>query len=182
MTMLMSMPSSAIGPPHDSFEFFYREHFDAVFTYLMRHTNRDRDTALDLTSQVFEEALRSHRAGNTQHLTIGWLITVARRRLIDGWRRERRRAPKLRLFVDVDLPPDPATVVEERRAVEYALEQLNPRYRYVLHARYVEDRAVVEIAQDLGETSDAITSALTRARRAFASSYPSAGLEEEAAQ
>src|SRR5438045_2173455 len=55
-------------------------------------------TAEDLTSETFMAAVSALRRGAIEEVTVPWLMVVARRRLVDHWRRaarERRRLGKL---------------------------------------------------------------------------------------
>ena len=74
--------------------------------------------------------------------------------------------------------PDIADTVSQRALVEDVLGRLSDRHRYILLARYVEDRRVSDIAAELGVTEGAVQSALARARHAFVSSYPGGRVDQ----
>ena len=59
-----------------------------VFGYLMARCG-DRAVAEDLTSETF---LAAAGAGGDVALSVGWLIGVARHKLMDHWRRQDRHA------------------------------------------------------------------------------------------
>lgn len=100
-------------------------------------------------------------------IRVGWLIQVARNRLLDVLRRQAHYEGKLRLVGssddDVDLP---AAVVGRLRMTE-ALETLRVEHRVVLMLHYVDDLTVAGLAEELGRTPKAIEALLTRARRAL---------------
>ncbi|MEM8923861.1 MAG: sigma-70 family RNA polymerase sigma factor [Actinomycetota bacterium] len=169
------MPTSATPPlPPVSFEAIYKAHHDAVFSFLMRHTNNHRDRSLDLTAEVFAQALVKHTAG--ADVTQALLVTMARRRLIDEIRKIERRARKHLLLVSQDPGHDPAIRVEETDAVRRTLAKLSPLHQYLLIARFMEDRDVPALAADLGRSDHAVRSLLRRAKAAFAEAY-SASME-----
>lgn len=60
---------------------------------------------------------------------------------------------------------------EERRHVHDVLDGLPPRYARALDMKYLEERSVAAIAEELEMSPKAAESLLTRARRAFEASY-----------
>ena len=70
--------------------------FRSVYRFLLQRC--DKATAEDLTQDVFLELARRFKRGDdVEVLTIGWLLTVARSRLIDHARKQERQDRKLRL-------------------------------------------------------------------------------------
>src|SRR5215471_16388737 len=63
----------------------YPRALPAVYGFVL---SRCGDTALaeDLTAEAFLDAVRAVRAGTVAEIDVGWLIVVARRRLVDHWR------------------------------------------------------------------------------------------------
>src|SRR4051812_14715681 len=70
---------------NDEFDAIYRAHVDAVFRYALRMTG-DRELAADITSEAFLELFRNRDAIDTSRLP-AWLLTVARNRALDHWRK-----------------------------------------------------------------------------------------------
>lgn len=152
----------------------FEQHGDRVFGFLLARAGT-RSVAEDLTAETFLDAARHIDRGHGQELTVGWLITVARRRLVDHWRTmdaKRRRFDRLaaevdrtqRLATDVDPVTDSADV-------DAALASLSTIYRAALVLRYVDDFSVSEVADALGRTYKATESLLGRARDAFATAF-----------
>ncbi len=148
----------------------FDEAADAVYSFLLRRCG-DRAVAEDLTGATFEAASRRFDQGRGQEVTTAWLVTVARRRLIDHWRtmavHERGVERLARAAV--------ATTTEDRpgvdTSVDEALASLSTRYRAALSLRYLDDFSVSEVADALGLTYKATESLLFRARTAFAAAY-----------
>ncbi|MEM8705919.1 MAG: sigma-70 family RNA polymerase sigma factor [Actinomycetota bacterium] len=118
----------------------------------------------DAIADALEQACRKWHTHGAEGLGVGWMITVAQRRLVDQWRRaeaERRRA---RLLVAQ------ARVLDgERRAPDVASAVLRPladKHRDVLSLRYLEGLSVADTAASLGMSYLACESLLGRARRA----------------
>ena len=69
-------------------------------------------------------------------------------------------------------PADAASLRRERaERIARALAGLSERHEAVLRAKYLEGRAVANIAADWHESPKAIESLLTRARDAFRAAY-----------
>ncbi len=147
----------------------FDEAADTVYSFLLRRCG-DRAVAEDLTGATFEAASRRFDQGRGHEVTVAWLVTVARRRLIDHWRMIAAHERGLdRLARGV------ATTTQDRpgvdTSVDEALASLSTRYRAALSLRYLDDLSVSEVADALGLTYKATESLLFRARAAFAAAY-----------
>jgi len=67
------------------FESVYRAHADAVFRYALRLVG-NRELAEDITSEAFLELHHHWNEVDLDRLP-GWLLTVARNRAVDYWRK-----------------------------------------------------------------------------------------------
>ena len=115
-----------------------------------------------MTATVFECAGRSLARGSTEHLTPAWLLTVAKRRLIDHWRFDARSSS----HAEIDVPAAERNNVPESVDVERLLASLPDRHQRCLEARYLRDEPVSVVAALLSTTYTAAEAALHRARRA----------------
>src|SRR5829696_2452856 len=84
------------------FDDFYDRALPVVYGYLLRLCGGDRDEAWDLTQDSWVTVLDQLARGQADKATIGYLITVARSRYLDSWRRRRRLQRKLRLVWAAD--------------------------------------------------------------------------------
>jgi RNA polymerase sigma-70 factor (ECF subfamily) len=100
-------------------------------------------------------------------VTISWLRTVARRRLIDHWRRASVAADN----ASVVAAPTAPSSDEVRVAVTQALGMVSEDQRQALVLQHIEDYSVIEVAQLLGRTAKATESLLSRARAAFRDAF-----------
>lgn len=151
----------------------YRSTLPAVFGYLLLHSGGDRAVAEDLTAETYVNATQRFRQGRGDEVTIAWLKTVAKRRLIDHWRRQsslRERAIRLRNDVVASgqsTPPSDA----ERQDVYAALSRLDRDHRLVLLLRHFDGLSIREIGTQMGRSEKAAESLLARAKEAFRSAY-----------
>jgi RNA polymerase sigma-70 factor (ECF subfamily) len=170
-----------VGGGEDRFWQLYDEGLPHVYGYLLRRS--DRATAEDLTQEVFVGLARRVRAGTVgESLTVGWLLTVARSRLLDHMRALQRSERKLQLawsaaepearagMVDVDPSAEDLAPTTER-----ALEALPPVQRYVLVLHHLDGYPVADVADAIGRSVRATESLLARARRTFRAEFEGAG-------
>lgn len=142
-----------------------------VYGYLLRRCG-SAATAEELTSQAFLAAAAAVQRGSVDHLTAPWLMTVARNKLVDHWRREARAERALRL---VELPAEADELgiesVEEGPALA-TLQRLSAPQRAALTLRHLDGLSVPEVADCLGRSVQATDALLSRARAAFRRAYP----------
>lgn len=154
----------------------YARSADRVFQFLLARCG-SRELADDLASTTFEEAARAQTSGTNDELSEGWLIVVARRRLIDHWRtvaRERRRLDRLRSLVITE----PADVWLDTPSVTtpvmHALASLPPSQRTAISLRYLDGLSVREVAERLDRSYRSTESLLARGRRGLAADLSAA--------
>jgi RNA polymerase sigma-70 factor (ECF subfamily) len=140
----------------------------AVYDYLL-HRCGGRALAEDLTSETVLATVDHVRSGHIGTVEIGYLIGIARHKLVDHWRRQEREQRHLEVYVRAEEVAD-ETVFEPGRAAA-VLAELNPMQRAALTLRYVDDLPVPEVARVLGRTVHATETLLVRAKRAFRSRY-----------
>ena len=165
---------SEVDVEQASLDLQFRRLYDAalpvVYGYLSLRLGGNRAVAEDLTSETFVSAVAEFNRGRADVVTEAWLVTVARRRLIDHWRRAEvadRKVVNLRPGSDPVGQPSLA----ERDAVERALGTLAEEQRAVLVLKHLEGYPVQTIASLLGRTPKAIESLLGRSRKAFRQAY-----------
>jgi RNA polymerase sigma-70 factor (ECF subfamily) len=129
--------------------------------------------AEDLTADTFLAAVQAVQRDAVPELTVAWLISVARHKLIDHWRRQAREESGLRLVGEDDdeTYEDDADLRFERAQARAVLNQLGPHHRSALTLRYLDGLSVPEVADHLGRTVHATEALLVRARNAFRVAY-----------
>lgn len=136
----------------------------------------DTAVAEDVTADAFVEAVRAIQAGTVAGISVGWLIVVARRRLVDHWRRQAVEQRHLRQ-VHQDTPEvvDPWDQHLDVVRTRAALDRLGPHHRAALTLRYLDGLPVAEVAEHLGRGLHATEALLQRARNALRRAYVEGG-------
>lgn len=158
-------PSAASSVQREALTALFRSEFRRVYGYVFARTGSTQ-VAEEIAADAFAEAARVVRAGRGDTVTATWLIMVARRRLIDHWRRaerHRRRIERLRL----QRTPAESTAEVEDEQMLAALASLPLRQRAALTLRYIDEYSVGEIAETLDVPYKAAESLLSRARAGF---------------
>ena len=138
---------------------------DVLYGFVFARVGGDRAAAEDIVQETFLEAVRSAHTFRGDAALRTWLCTIARRRLARYYEAERRRSVAqsgLRLVDDAG--PDEAVDFDQRDEVVRALGTLSPLHRQVLVMKYLDDRTVEDIADELGRTRVQVQSLLQRAR------------------
>jgi RNA polymerase sigma-70 factor (ECF subfamily) len=152
-----------------------------VYGYL-RHRVRDPRLAEDLASETFVQAVCSLRDGTQDSVTTAWLMTVARNKLVDHWRREARAERALSALEEAEPSASGSewdANLEETQALE-VLADLSPHHRTALTLRHVDGLSVPEVAKLLERTVQATEALLVRARASFRRSYKERGGDDGA--
>ncbi|MBZ2410458.1 sigma-70 family RNA polymerase sigma factor [Streptomyces sp. L06] len=129
------------------------EHGGALFAYLLRLTDGDRQRAEDLVQETFVRVWQHPEALRSDYGSIRpWLFTVARRLAIDARRARRARPAEVgdavleHSRVAADHAERSAATLDVREAVR----TLSPEHRAVLHQVYFRGASVAEAAAVLG--------------------------------
>lgn len=135
-----------------AFELLYSRYVRSVFGLALRRLG-DRHRAEDAVQEAFTAVWRSAKSYRPERgPAAGWLYTVARNAIVDGFRRNRSAA-------DVELPelvssePGPPEQAEESYAawrVHRALEELPEREREIIELAYWSGLTQTEVANFLG--------------------------------
>lgn len=141
-----------------------------VFGYLRARTPSEA-IAEDLTAETFLAAVQAVNDNKVQQMTIAWLVTVARNKLVDHWRRAAREERGLQAVDTSDVVDDGLDVHFERRRAHDVLDELGAHHRAALTLRYLDGLSVPEVAVQLDRTVHATEALLVRARHAFRAVY-----------
>lgn len=150
-----------------TFEQVYRDHYRDVFRYVLLSLRR-ADDAEDVVADTFDRAFSAWRTGRgPSGRALPWLLVIARRLVIDRWRRERlvRWLP----FVTGPGSADPPDADDAARRTEFWLwlddlaRVLPDRQREVVFLRYQRDLADEEIGDILGLSVSGVRTLVSRA-------------------
>jgi RNA polymerase sigma-70 factor, ECF subfamily len=154
------------------FRAWYDEALPRVYRYLLTRCG-DQELAEEVTQEAFVEAIRSRRRFQGRSDPVTWVIAIARNRLVDHIRHDRRSATRHLRLVDStrDLESSAWRESDDREAIRQALGTLLPDHRLALMLRYLDQMPVRQIASALNRSESATESVLSRAREAFRRAY-----------
>jgi RNA polymerase sigma-70 factor (ECF subfamily) len=157
------------------FSDFYRGLYPRVYRFVYSQTDAAPTDVEDLVQETLLHAWEGREAFAGRSEPETWVLSIARHKVADFWRRRDRSeayaAEAVRdALARIDRDPVPEALLETaemRRRVAGALEALDEPYARVLTLRYLEGLSVRAVAETLGETETAVESRLARARQAF---------------
>jgi len=152
----------------------YDQALPQVYQYL-RSRCGSAVLAEELTSATFVQAATTWARGKAPSVTVPWLITVARNKLIDHWRHQAVVERSLVLLDGGLESVDPWDAVLDQKRASDVLQALPAHYRSALMLRYLDDLSVPECAVLLDKSVHATESLLVRARNAFRMTYEQTG-------
>ena len=134
----------------------YELHFERVYAFIGRRV-QDRAATQDLTAEVFRKALEAFEKFEWRGAPFGaWLIRIASNAIAD----HRQKASREVLCEDVEEPaakiPGTIDTVENRAALYRFVRELPDDQRRVIEMRFAEEKAIREIAEEIGRTEGAV--------------------------
>lgn len=137
----------------------YEENFYRVYTYVARRV-AGRQQAEDLTADVFREALAGIGKFEWRGVPFAaWLFQIASRLIADHYKQSGRESG-----TPVDEPEAAGSSEIERHVMLFQLVDRLPEAQFrVIHLRFVEQKSIREIAQELGRSEGAIKQLQLRA-------------------
>lgn len=154
-----------------------RDAFHALYQrYLHRVYNRVRSKVPqqdveDVTQEIFIAVVRSLDSFEQRSRFNTWLYTIVNRQIADFYRR-RGRSPRSAIELDDDGSkeiPVAADVegAEQRVVLQRALQQLPEHYQEIILLRFVDGLTFAEIAEQRGQSLEAVKSLYRRAIQAI---------------
>ena len=137
----------------------YEQNFYRIYAYVVRRVG-DRHQAEDLTADVFREALAGIGKFEWRGVPFAaWLVGIAARVLADHWRRSGRETGNPSREPEAAVP----TEVEHSTMLFQLVDRLPETQFRVIHMRFVEQKSIREIAQELGRSEGAVKQLQLRA-------------------
>jgi RNA polymerase sigma-70 factor (ECF subfamily) len=151
----------------------YRDHAGLLLGYVTRLTGGDVAAAEDVVQETLLRAWRNPDAltGRADPQVRGWLVTVAKRIVIDGHRARQARPPESlgavdREFDAVSVPADDERILVGLEVAD-ALAALSSEHRAVITELYYRDASVADAAARLGIPEGTVKSRAYYALRAL---------------
>lgn len=134
------------------------KYFNTVYKLALSQT-KSKTAADDVTQEVFLRYIKSEKDFESEEHLKAWLIRVTlncvKSTFTSSW--FKKTVP---LSEEFDIP----TLMEEKSDVYYAVLELPPKYKAVIHLFYYEDLSIAQIAKYLGQKETTIKSQLHRGR------------------
>jgi len=131
----------------------YENNFERVYAFVAYRV-RDRDEAQDLTAEIFHQALASIQRFEWQGKPfVSWLLGIAAKVLADRWERLGKRQE---VSSDELEQAGIDAAIEQRTMLFQLVDALPADQRQVIIRRFVDQRSVRDIAQELGRSEGAI--------------------------
>jgi RNA polymerase sigma factor (sigma-70 family) len=162
-----------IGSDPEIFEAFYREHVEAIQSFVARRVG-DRERAADLTAEIFLAAIgAAHRYRSGRGRPKAWLYGIAQNVVaIDRRRADREQAREERLRGSALLDEGDAAEIDARidaaatqRHLYEAMERLSETERAVVELVALDELSLAEAAAAAGVRPVTARVRLHRARR-----------------
>jgi len=137
----------------------YERNFYRVYAYIA-HRVHDRHHVEDLTAEVFRDALSGIGKFEWRGVPfLAWLLRIASRAVADHWMRAGRESGHPAAETE---KPGPDEI--ERHAMLFQLVNRLPEAQFrVIHMRFVEQKSIREIAQELNRSEGAVKQLQLRA-------------------
>jgi len=150
-----------------AFSSLYQRYVTPVYRYLYSRLGNVAD-AEDLTAQVFTEALEGLHRYREQGSFSAWLFTIAHRRIVDHYRRQRPHVTldeALFPLIDIAGPLDQAIRAESLHHLVESVTQLDEEKQELLRLRFAAGLSYGEIAAVVGSSEGAVKMAMRRLLR-----------------
>ncbi|MBI2853111.1 MAG: sigma-70 family RNA polymerase sigma factor [Chloroflexi bacterium] len=158
------------GSTAELFGRLYEQYLPGVFRYVSYRVG-DRNTAEDLTSDIFNKALMNFTKYDSKKAAFStWIFSIARNALIDYYRGRGRRQ-NLQKEADTDLrassisPEEEASRLEEIRKLHDCLSLLKPSEQELVSLKFGSEMTNREIAQIMGLSESNVGTILCRVVR-----------------
>ena len=140
----------------------YQLHFERIYAFIA-HRVVDRGTAEDLTSEVFHKALANLQRYEWRGAPFAaWLIRIAANAVADESKRAAREVTGSEDTHEPAVEPD-LEAIEHRARLFGFVDRLPRDQRHVIFERFVEQKTVREIAEQIGRTEGAVKQLQLRA-------------------
>jgi RNA polymerase sigma-70 factor, ECF subfamily len=155
-----------------AFKTLYLKYSDLLFAYILHNLNNDKVTASDIWQETWVVFLEKIDDFQYKCTIFTWLCAIAKNKISDYF----RNAKKQELFhsisdlnLDIDSEELDVSLIDVKTQTDVitVLANLSYRYRYLLEAKYIENKSIDEISCETGKSYKATESMLTRAREAF---------------
>jgi RNA polymerase sigma-70 factor, ECF subfamily len=137
----------------------YERNFYHLYAFIVRRVG-DRHQAEDLTADVFREALAGIRKFEWRGVPFAaWLVGIASRVVADYWKRSGRETGNPATEPEAVISDE----IEQSTMLFQLVDRLPEAQFRVIQMRFVEQKSIREIAQELGRSEGAVKQLQLRA-------------------
>ena len=147
----------------------YDKYLDKIFRFVFLKTNH-KETAQDITSEVFFKAWKYIKTGKEIRHPSGFLYRTAKNLVANFYSKKRfenvlpLEGKETKLIFRAE---EKIFLEDELYKVVQALKKINPEYQDLIILRYIEELEIKEIAQILNKSESAVRMQLSRALKAL---------------
>jgi RNA polymerase sigma factor (sigma-70 family) len=146
-----------------AFSELVRRYLDAVYSAALRQV-RSAALAEEISQSVFLDLSRSAAKLKPGQPLVAWLYLVTRRTAVDVIRRESRRQAREQTAAEIAaMKSNPSVWAQVEPFLDEALETLNEEDRQVILLRYIANKSLREVGENLGTSEDAAQKRVSRA-------------------
>jgi len=162
MNLFHQQHSSIASPAR--FRALYELNRLPVFRYVYALTSGSQDDAEDLTAETFLRAWKArYQFQGEIDSAISWLIGIAKRLVIDDYRRTARANRNSPTDVNSESTPEQTAIQQEQQKLLFRLlADLPDEQREILILRYLLGWRVNDIAQNIGASENKVSVSLHR--------------------
>ena len=139
----------------------YEINFERVYAYVVKRV-RDRAETEDLTAEVFHQALANLKRFEWRGIPFAaWLFRIAANLISDRWQRSGREVSDDCEIESAQsepgrISPSEIETVERRATLFRLVDTLPAEQRRVVVLRFVEEKSIKEVAQEIRKTEGAV--------------------------
>ena len=154
----------------DSFKELYLRYSDLLFAFISYQLDNDKEATSDIWQETWITAVEKIPDFHYKSSVFTWLCAIAKNKISDYYRlkeKHRKFNSEIKIYIDID--NEEIDIIDDRvqENVLTVLADLSDNYRYLLMARYFENKSVEQISQAVDKSYKATESLLSRSREAF---------------
>ncbi len=134
----------------------YEINFERVYAYVVRRVGNRTETE-DLTSEVFHQALANLKRFEWRGIPFAaWLFRIAANLIADRWQRTGREVSDDGAIETAQVSPVEIEEVERRATLFRLVDTLPAEQKRVVVLRFVEQKSIKDVAQEIRKTEGAV--------------------------
>ena len=155
-----------------AFKVLYLKYSDLLFAYILHHLDKDKEVASDIWQETWVVVVERINDFKSQSGFFTWLCAIANNKISDYYRnavKQERFTNIEQRHLDIDEAELETELIDAETHVDVItiLANLSDEYRYLLEAKYIDNKSISEISDVIGKSYKATESMLTRARESF---------------